>query len=109
MDKVATETTALSNQMLLASFPSDMLSAIKENVNPCDDFYEFACGSWEDDHKDKIETVCSQTRPFFSFSSHSAPRINVPYLFPAGCLLAGAGTIQIYCNIVCNCVLPLIR
>jgi hypothetical protein len=47
----------LSNQMQLASFPADMLAAVKETVNPCEDFYEFACGTWNDEHKDKIDKV----------------------------------------------------
>lgn len=55
MHQLAQDTTKVANQMQLAAFPADMLAAVKEEVNPCDDFYEFACGTWDEQNKDKID------------------------------------------------------
>ena len=37
-----------------AGLPDDMLGNIDLTVNPCDDFYEFACGKYDAEHEDKI-------------------------------------------------------
>ncbi|VDO57666.1 unnamed protein product, partial [Haemonchus placei] len=29
---------------------NNIINALNTSVNPCEDFYEFACGSWNEDH-----------------------------------------------------------
>jgi len=39
---------------LLAGFPEDMLKAMDVEADPCDDFYTFACGKWDAEHKAEL-------------------------------------------------------
>lgn len=51
---LATEATTLAASLQIAGFPEDMVGNIDVTVNPCDDFYEFSCGKYDDEHRDKI-------------------------------------------------------
>jgi len=49
-----------SSLQLIAGFPEDMKEAVDVNANPCEDFYEFACGKWDTEHSDSIPAFKSQ-------------------------------------------------
>ncbi|KAJ1478691.1 hypothetical protein T484DRAFT_1904111, partial [Baffinella frigidus] len=38
----------IASHLQVSEFPRDMRDAIDPTVNPCDDFYEFSCGHWEE-------------------------------------------------------------
>jgi predicted metalloendopeptidase len=57
--ELAADATRLASSMQIAGFPSDMKDNIDVTVNPCSDFYEFACGKYDDENRDKIEAFKS--------------------------------------------------
>ena len=52
--EIAAAATELATTMQIAGFPKDMLANIDTTVNPCEDFYEFSCGKYDDEHRDQI-------------------------------------------------------
>lgn len=52
--ELAGAATELAATMQIAGFPEDMVANIDTSVNPCDDFYEFSCGKYDDEHRDQI-------------------------------------------------------
>lgn len=68
---LANDATEMAGNLLVAGFPDDMKEAVDVTVNPCEDFYEFSCGKWDDENKDNIPPFKSQVAFSWDRADHS--------------------------------------
>ena len=63
--EVAQDASKVASYLQVSEFPKEMMAAIDPTVDPCDDFYEFACGHWAESKgvihdKDSVVSVALQ-------------------------------------------------
>jgi len=67
---VSEEARELVAQLVVAPFPDEVKRPVSGKTNPCDDFYEFSCGTWTEENRHKIPKYKSSVGLAWNQASH---------------------------------------